>query len=277
MPTMSKLLQPAAVVAGRLEAEPLELRGDVAHGQLAAARGRRAPFEQIVGEEADVGGERGGGDATRGRLLARGEGRGQRRRRRWRSSEHHEPIHARLLHVLLAARAARGARRARRRRLVGEEHGRGALVEAERLHQRARATSASARCCSAATATESAAMTRSCAAPGARSRSAQPALASARGRARRASLAAGRRCTRPRSTSRRHHDRHRALVRQRARGQLVQRQRSLGIELLQHEQLRRRQTDRSLRTHSRPSRNRRTMRRIESSTRCEVDIAWGPI
>ncbi|MFN2549656.1 MAG: hypothetical protein ABR567_19710 [Myxococcales bacterium] len=51
-------MEPGAVVAGRLVAEGLELRREITGGDRMAAAAGVAPFEEIVGEEPNVGGER---------------------------------------------------------------------------------------------------------------------------------------------------------------------------------------------------------------------------
>src|SRR5262249_28741714 len=55
-------LKPAAAGGSRLEAERFELSRDVMLSQLVAARAGAAAFEQVVGEEADVGAKGGFGD-----------------------------------------------------------------------------------------------------------------------------------------------------------------------------------------------------------------------
>ena len=69
------LLEVGAVVAGGLEAVEGELGGDVLGGQIAAAEAGAAAFQEVVGEEADVGADVFGVDGLLGRLDGGGQGR----------------------------------------------------------------------------------------------------------------------------------------------------------------------------------------------------------
>src|SRR6185369_10874714 len=152
---------PTAVVARRLQAEPLELRRDVAQRQLAAARRRRAPFEEVVGQKAHVRGERGRGDVTGSALFADGEGGGQR------GSGSEDP-NEELIHARLVLPRFRDARRRR-----GGGSSAKSIVAARASSRSARTSSSSAaassRCCLSGS-DSTASITRSCDGEGARSR-----------------------------------------------------------------------------------------------------------
>jgi hypothetical protein len=73
------LLEPAPVRTGGPQAKPLEAGGDVAGGDVVAARAGFAAFEKVVGEEGDMGAEALRGEIGRRRLL---RDRGDRERQR---------------------------------------------------------------------------------------------------------------------------------------------------------------------------------------------------
>ena len=73
-------LEPAVAIA-RVQPERLELGGDIAGGDLMAAAAGVAAFEQIVGEEGDMGAKGVGAEIARARVGRLGEARdGQRQR-----------------------------------------------------------------------------------------------------------------------------------------------------------------------------------------------------